>query len=119
MLLHHISIICSSEKSLIFYESLGFKEQKRTDRGYDIIVWMEGNSTKLEIFIDPTHPAHVTNPEAYGLRHIALCTENIEKECDRLKSLGYEPEPIRITPDRKKMTFVKDPDGLPIELREI
>lgn len=119
MLLDHIAIICSSEKSLVFYESLGFKEIKRTDRGYDIIVWMEGNSATLEIFIDSTHPAHVTNSEAYGLRHIALAVENLEEECKRLKSVGYEPEPIRITPDGKKMTFVKDPDGLPIELRKI
>ncbi len=119
MTLHHIAIICSSEKSIIFYQSFGFKELKRIDRGYDIIVWMEGNSVTLEIFIDPTHPDHVTNPEAYGLRHIALSTDDLEKECNRLKSLGYEPEPIRITPDRKKMTFVKDPDGLPIELREV
>lgn len=81
---------------------------------------MDGeNSTTLEIFIDPTHPAHVTNPEAYGLRHIALTKENLEKECDRLKSIGYEPEKIRINPDGKKMTFVKDPDGLPLELREV
>lgn len=119
MLLHHIAIICSSEKTLAFYESLGFKEFKRLDRGYDIIVWMKGNSATLEIFIDPTHPAHVTNPEAYGLRHIALTMENLEEECERLKSVGYEPESIRITPDGKKMTFVKDPDGLPVELREI
>ena len=119
MLLDHIAIICSSEKSLVFYESLGFKEFKRMDRRYDIIVWMEGNSATLEIFLDPTHPAHVTNPEAYGLRHIALTTENLEKECDRLKSIGYEPGKIRITLGGKKMTFVKDPDGLPVELREM
>lgn len=118
MLLHHIAVISSSERSLAFYESLGFKEKSRINRGYDTIVWMEGNRVTLEIFIDSTHPARVSDPEAYGLRHIALSVDDTEAECYKLRLAGYEPEQIRIAPDGKKVAFVKDPDGLPIELRE-
>lgn len=118
MKLHHIAMICSSERSLVFYESFGFKEESRVNRGYDIVVWMRGGGATLEIFIDSTHPARVTNPEAYGLRHIAFEVEDLETECENLRNIGYQPEEIRTNSDKVKFTFVKDPDGLPVELRE-
>ena len=52
--LHHIAIIVSSEKSIGFYGKLGFREIDRMDRGYEIIVMMEGPCL-LEFYIDPTH----------------------------------------------------------------
>ena len=114
--LHHIAIIVSSESGIDFYKELGFIEENRVNRGYDQIVWMSGYGEKLEIFIDGTHPERVTNPEALGLRHIAFTVDDVEVVWNLLSS--YEPEPLRITTDGKKMFFVKDPDGLPIEFRE-
>lgn len=116
MKLHHLSIIVSSEAGVEFYKQIGFQEEKRIDRGYDQIGWMSGFGTTLEIFVDPTHPPHVTNPEAYGLRHFCFETENIEAEWERLSL--YHPEAIREDTDGKRVFFVKDPDGLPIEIRE-
>lgn len=78
---------------------------------------LSGYGVTLELFIDATHPAHVTNPEAYGLRHLALKVSDIEQVVEQLKE--YNPEPIRTDSfTGEKMTFVKDPDGLPIELHE-
>ena len=77
MLLDHIALIVSSEKSLEFYKALGFEEMSREDRVHDQIIWMKGNGCTLEIFIDPTHPQRVSNPEANGLRHIAFETEHL------------------------------------------
>jgi len=114
--LHHIAIIVSSESGMEFYKVLGFIEDSRIDRGYDQIVWMSGFDVKLEIFIDGTHPERVTNPEALGLRHIAFVVDEIETVWHRLSN--YNPEPLRITTDGKRMFFVKDPDGLPVEIRE-
>jgi len=112
--LHHIAIIVSSEKSIEFYSKLGFKEIERIDRGYDVIVMMEG-ACPLEIFIDPNHPARVNYPEALGLRHLALKVDNIEKATH---GLDVDIEPIRVKKNGKRFTFIKDPDGLPIELHE-
>ena len=114
--LHHTAMIISSEGGVDFYKHLGFTEEKRVDRGYDQIVWLSGYGEMLEIFIDGTHPARVTDPEALGLRHMAFEVDDIESEWRRL--CQYTPEPIRIREDGKKVFFVKDPDGLPIEIRE-
>lgn len=112
--LHHIAIIVSSEKSIEFYGKLGFREIDRMDRGYDIIVMMEGPCL-LEFYIDPTHPPRVNRPEALGLRHLALQVDNLEQAIAKLD--GIEIEPIREI-GGKRFTFIKDPDGLPIKLHE-
>lgn len=112
--LHHIAVIVSSEKSIEFYGKLGFREIDRMDRGYDIIVMMEGPCL-LEFYIDPTHPPRVNRPEAMGLRHLALKVDNLEQMIAKLD--GIEVEPIREV-GGKHFTFIKDPDGLPIKLHE-
>lgn len=118
--LHHIAIICSSERSISFYEALNFAVMQRRKRPemHDEIVYMEGNNLLLELFIDATHPARITNPEAYGLRHLGLKTKDVLKTVDFLMTKGYMAEPIRKDVNGINYTFVKDPDGLPIELHE-
>ena len=121
--LHHIAILCSEKaRSLAFYaDALGFsvrETHKRPERG-DEIVMLEGYGITLELFVSPHNPPRVTSPEAYGLRHLALRVTDPEALVSRLVSLGYSPEPIRHdTFTGEAMTFVKDPDGLPVELHE-
>lgn len=114
--LDHVSLIVSDEKSIGFYKKLGFLEIERTDRGYDVIVMMKGPCT-LEIYIDPKHPPRVNRPEALGIRHFALKVESVIETVGRLQQNGFEVEPVRES-NGKHFTFLKDPDGLPIELRE-
>lgn len=116
MRLQHVAIIVTSEDGVDFYKALGFEEAERIDRGYDQIVRLNGYGQQLEIFIDGTHPARVTNPEALGLRHLAFEVEDAQAERDRLSK--FAPEPIKTDRNGKKVFFVKDPDGLPIEIRE-
>ena len=113
MELDHIALIVSSEKSIQFYEKLGFKETKRIERSYDTVVFMECGQVVLEIFIDPKHPERVIEPEAKGLRHIAFSVDNLE---DIMKIM--ECEDIRTDWFGRKFIFAKDPDGQPIELKE-
>lgn len=120
---HHIAIIVSDyEKSKEFYvDKLGFeivKETHRKDRG-DIKLDVRQGDVELEIFVVQNPPRRVTNPEACGLRHLAFFVENIETAVDRLNEMGIQTEPIRIDEiTNKRMTFFKDPDGLPLELHE-
>ena len=120
--LHHIAILCSDRaESLKFYSALGFTLEKscpRKERG-DEILMMTGYGTKLELFVTKDRPARVTEPEAYGLRHIALSVKSIEDAVNALRKAGYDPEPPRAdSMTGERMTFVKDPDGLPVELHE-
>lgn len=109
--LDHIALIVSSEENLQFYEKLRFRECKRFKRGYDTVVFMKCGDITLEIFVDSNHPERISNPEARGLRHVAFTVEKIE-------DLDMETEEIRTDWFGRRFTFVKDPDGLPIEIKE-
>ena len=122
--IHHIAVICSDkEKALEFYHTkLGFEiirshyREERNDWKIDLRI---NENTELELFIMPDHPERVSNPEAYGLRHLAFCVSSVKDTVEELESLGIECEPIRIDDyTRKPMTFFKDPDNLPIEIHE-
>ena len=120
--LHHIAILCSDrEASLRFYETLGFdlyESHPRPER-QDEILMMRGHGIVLELFVSKNNPRRVSNPEAYGLRHLALAVDEIDTVIASLSDGGYAPEPVRQdTFTGERMTFVKDPDGLPIELHE-
>lgn len=121
--LHHIAILCSDkDRALAFYVgALGFSVREthvRPERG-DEIVMLEGYGVVLELFVSRGNPYRVTDPEAYGLRHLALRVTELDGLVRTLRSRGYRSEPIRQDSfTGEAMTFVKDPDGLPIELHE-
>lgn len=112
MKLDHIALIVSKEENLEFYNKLGFIEKERFVRLHDTVVFMECDGIVLEIFIDSKHPQRVSGPEARGLRHVAFvvdCSENLDVELEEIRSDFFG----------RRFTFTKDPDGQPIELKEI
>ena len=111
--IHHFAIIVSSEKSIGFYEKLGFQISFRKKCKYDTVVFMDGHGTRIEMFIDPNHPQRETKPEHIGLRHIALKVDSVEEITTEFKC-------GEIMSDWKGQRFVYtyDPDGLPIEFHE-
>lgn len=113
MLLNHIAIIVSSEAGVEFYKQFGYREVSRTVRPecHDSLVILSGDNSTLEIFVDGTHPARVTNPEALGLRHLCFQVEDLDV-------FQFE-EAIRVKTTGERYSFLKDPDGLPIEIIEI
>lgn len=113
MSLHHIAIICSSEDSIDFYKRLGFKEFFRKTRSYDTIVLMEGQNTRLEIFVDPKHPMRPMDPETLGVRHIAIKVDDLDKAIQ-----DFDCGPILTDWLGERYCMTADPDGLPIELHE-
>ncbi|WP_040196277.1 VOC family protein [Candidatus Soleaferrea massiliensis] len=121
--IHHVAIIVSDyEKSREFYvDKLGFeiiRENYRPSRE-DYKLDLRLGDCELEIFGVKNPPKRVTNPEACGLRHLAFHVEDIEEAVAWLNALGIETEPIRWDEyTQKRMTFFRDPDGLPLELHE-
>lgn len=122
--IHHIAIICSDKESALdFYHSkLGFpiiRENYRQGRGDWKIDLAINDSTELELFIMKDHPQRVSNPEAYGLRHLAFRVDSVAEKVKELEALGITCEPIRTDAFTDgPMTFFFDPDGLPIEIHE-
>lgn len=120
---HHVAIICSDyRRSREFYvDKLGFEVVRvvwREDR-QDYLTMLRSGEVVLELFTKPTAPQRPTQPEALGLRHLAFQVENVVETAAWLNSRGIETESIRTdTINGGRMTFFKDPDGLPLELHE-
>lgn len=122
--IHHIAVICSDkDAALDFYSGkLGFsviRENYRPERDDWKIDLRISDSTQLELFIMKDRPARVSDPEAYGLRHLAFRVDNVDGIVAELEEKGISCEPVRNdTFTGEKMTFFRDPDGLPIEIHE-
>lgn len=121
--IHHIAIICSDkDAALEFYnEKLGFpvvRSNYRPERDDWKIDLKLNESTELELFIMKGHPDRLS-PEAYGLRHLAFRVPSVDEKVAELEAKGIPCEPIRKdTFTGEKMTFFRDPDGLPLEIHE-
>lgn len=121
--MHHVAIIVSDyRRAKEFYvEKLGFpilRENFREDRG-DWKLDLKFGDGELELFSIPGAPPRPSRPEAQGLRHLAFRVENIESAVAELEAKGIPCEPIRLDPyTQSRMTFFRDPDGLPLELHE-
>ena len=127
--IHHIAIICSDKnKALHFYHDLlGFpviRTNYRSDRNdwkIDLLLSgeLDGPHTELELFIVPSAPRRPSFPEAQGLRHFAFNVASVADTVACLKERGIECELVRQDSyTGKAMTFIHDPDGLPIEIHE-
>ena len=120
---HHIAVIGTNyEDSRHFYvDILGFevvREVWREERK-DHLTMLQNGDVTLELFTKHDAPARPTQPEALGRRHLSFHVENVEEAAAWLNALGVETEPIRTDPvNGGKMTFFRDPDGLPLELHE-
>ena len=121
---HHIAIICSDyQRSLDFYTRiLGFRvleEHYRYERQSYKTDLALGNDYIIELFSFPSPPPRLSYPEATGLRHIAFEVDNLANEVEELDRLCISYEPVRVSEySMKHFLFIKDPDGLPIELYE-
>ena len=121
---HHVAIIASDyERSKHFYtEVLGLRivrEVYREDRvSYKLDLGLEGG-VQIELFSFPDPPRRVSNPEACGLRHLALAVADLDSEIARLASFDVVCEPVHVDDFTGAcFTFFRDPDDLPIELYE-
>lgn len=121
--IHHVAIIVSDyPKSRAFYvNKLGFevvRENYRPARR-DYKLDLRLGDAELEIFGIPQSPERPSYPEARGLRHLAFQVDDVDLAVEWLKARGIECEKVRLDEfTGKRMTFFKDPDGLPLEIHE-
>ncbi len=121
--IHHVAIIVSDyPKSRAFYvDKLGFevvRENYRPARR-DYKLDLRLGDAELEIFGIPQSPERPSYPEARGLRHLAFQVDDVDSAVEWLKARGIECEKVRLDEfTGKRMTFFKDPDGLPLEIHE-
>lgn len=118
---HHVAITCSDyQRSLAFYEKLGFTVIRRVWREYaqDYLTMLRCGDITLELFEDPSAALRPDAPQL-GLRHWAFRVENVEQAAKWLNDMGIETEPIREDKiNGGRLTFFRDPDDLHLELHE-
>jgi lactoylglutathione lyase len=115
-LLHTCYRITDIDRSIAFYNVLGFEEIGRIPiKDEAITVFMnqpgDGETPKLEL----TYNFGVDSYElGTGYGHIAITSDDLDATLARLAGLGIEPEkpPYTIREGGNRLCFVKDPDGL-------
>ncbi len=117
--LHTRLKVANLEKSISFYEKLGFKCIKRTEKspqGNELaFLELAGNDHLLEL----AYSKNVSPKVPEDLVHIALGVPDLIETCSELENMG-----ITIWPENwkekfkteNKMAFVTDPDGYEVEL---
>lgn len=122
-LIHTCYRILDVDRSVAFYQALGFNEIGRVPiREEAVNVFMglpeDGSEPRLEL----THNFDQTEPYELGTGygHIAISTVDLDSTLQRLAGQGIEPEkpPYSIRDGGSRLCFVRDPDGYRIELIE-
>ncbi len=76
--------------------------------------------TNFELFSFPNPPLRPSQPEAQGLRHLAITVSDLDNAIAYLVKNDVSVEPVRIDEiTNNRFTFFADPDGLPLELVEV
>ena len=122
-LIHTCYRIMDIDRSVAFYEALGFQEKRRLPiRDEAINVFMnlpeDGDEPRLELTynIGRTEPYEIGT----GYGHIAITAPDLDGTLARLAEQGIEPErePYRVSEGGSRICFVRDPDGYRIEIIE-
>jgi lactoylglutathione lyase len=117
-LIHTCYRITDPERSVAFYEALGFEKRRELpirDEAINIFMGLPGDGDRLEL----TYNFGVDSYElGTGYGHIALTVDDMEATLARLAEQGIQPErePYRVREGGSLLCFVRDPDGYRIEL---
>jgi lactoylglutathione lyase len=119
-LIHTCYRITDPERSVAFYEALGFEERRRMpirDEAINIFMGLPGDGDRLEL----TYNFGVEEYElGTGYGHIAVTVDDIHGTLASLSEQGIEPEkpPYTVREGGSLLCFVRDPDGYRVEIIE-
>jgi lactoylglutathione lyase len=118
--LHTCYRIGDIDRSVAFYEKIGFEETGRMpigDEAVNVFMNLPGEDPVLEL----TYNHGVTGYEhGTGYNHIALMVDDLDATLEALAADGIEPEKPPYRPGGRAeghfICFLRDPDGYRIEL---
>ncbi|HEU4978359.1 MAG TPA: VOC family protein [Solirubrobacteraceae bacterium] len=119
-LIHTCYRIGDIDRSVAFYEALGFEEIGRMpirEEAINVFMGLPGDGPRLEL----TYNFGVDSYDlGTGYNHIAITADDLDATLGRLAEQGIEPEkpPYTVSEGGNRLCFVRDPDGYRIELIE-
>ncbi len=119
-LIHTCYRIVEIDRSVKFYEALGFEELRRMslpDGATNVFMGLPGDGARLELTYNPGVESY-DNGTGYG--HIAVTTDDLDATLAQLETQGITPErpPYTVSDGGSRLCFVRDPDDYRIELIE-
>ena len=119
-LIHTCYRIGDIDRSVAFYEALGFEEIGRMpirDEAINVFMGLPGDGARLELTYNFGVDAYELGT---GYNHIAITSEDLDGTLERLAGQGIEPErrPYTVREGGSRLCFVRDPDGYRIEIIE-
>jgi lactoylglutathione lyase len=119
-LIHTCYRIGDIDRSVEFYEALGFEEHGRLpirDEAINVFMGLPGDGARLELTFNFGVDSYDLGT---GYNHIAVTAEDLDGTLERLREQGIEPEkpPYTVREGGSRLCFVRDPDGYRIELIE-
>jgi lactoylglutathione lyase len=120
-LIHTCYRITDIDRSVEFYEKLGFEERRRLpirDEAVNVFMGLPGDGDRLELTWNKDQDGPYDVGTGYG--HIALTVDDLDRTLGRLGEVGIEPErpPYTVSEGGSRLCFVRDPDDYRIELIE-
>ena len=119
-LIHTCYRIGDIDRSVAFYEALGFEELRRMpirDEAINVFMGLPDDGARLEL----TYNHGVDSYElGTGYNHIAINASDLDATLANLAEQGIEPEkpPYTVRAGGNRICFVRDPDGYRIEIIE-
>jgi lactoylglutathione lyase len=119
-LIHTCYRIGNIDRSVAFYEALGFEEMGRhpiRDEAINVFMGLPDDGARLEL----TYNHGVDSYElGTGYNHIAITTSDLDATLGDLAEQGIEPEkpPYTVRDGGSRICFVRDPDNYRVEIIE-
>ena len=120
-LIHTCYRIAEIDRSVSFYEKLGFEEVGRLpirDEAVNVFMGLPGDGARLELTWNKDNEGAYEIGTGYG--HIAVAVDDLDATLGRLAEEGIQPErpPYTVSDGGSRLCFVRDPDDYRIELIE-
>lgn len=119
-LIHTCYRITDIDKSVDFYEKLGFEELHKMDLpdgAVNVFMGLPNDGARLELTWNPGVDSYEIGT---GYGHIAITAEDLDSTLEALDGIGIQPEkpPYTVREGGSRLCFVRDPDDYRIELIE-
>lgn len=119
-LIHTCYRIVEIDRSVEFYEALGFEERRRMtlpDGATNVFMGIPGDGDRLELTYNPGTESYDLGT---GYGHIAITVSDMQATLSELAKQGIEPEkpPYTVRDGGSLLCFVRDPDDYRVEIIE-